>query len=77
MSTKLTHFSRAGAVVKTKSTIYVFEFKIGKNGAAEDALKQIDGEGYLIPYTADGRRLVKAGVVFDTEKRTVGEWKTE
>ena len=68
---------RADAVVKTKNTIYVFEFKVDKNGAAEDALKQIDEKGYLIPYTADGRKLVKAGVVFDTEKRAVGEWKTE
>ena len=66
---------RADAVVKTKSTIYVFEFKLDKNGAAEDALKQIDEKGYLIPYTADGRKLVKAGVVFDTDKRTIGEWK--
>jgi hypothetical protein len=66
---------RADAVVKTKDSIYVFEFKIDKNGTADEALKQIDEKGYLVPYTADGRRLVKAGVVFDTEKRTIGEWK--
>jgi hypothetical protein len=66
---------RADAVVKTKDAIYVFEFKVDTAGTVEDALKQIDDRGYLIPYTADGRRLVKAGVVFDTAKRTLGEWR--
>ena len=54
----------------------MFEFKIDKNGTAEDALKQIDEKGYMVPYAADGRRLIKVGVVFDTEKRTIGGWKT-
>ncbi|MDR2444388.1 MAG: ATP-binding protein [Spirochaetaceae bacterium] len=65
---------RADAVVKTRDTVYVFEFKLDSSGTVEEALKQIDDRGYLIPYSADGRRLVKVGVVFDTEKRTVGEW---
>ena len=42
---------RADAVVKTPKFIYVFEFKL--NGTAEEALKQIDEKGYLIPYQAD------------------------
>jgi hypothetical protein len=67
---------RADAVVKTKNTIYVFEFKLDSNGTVEDALKQIDERGYLIPYSVDRRRLVKVGVVFDTEKRNIKEWKT-
>jgi hypothetical protein len=64
---------RADAVVKTKGTVYVFEFKAG--GSAEEALKQIEDKGYMIPYSAGGKRLVKAGVVFDCEKRTLGEWR--
>jgi hypothetical protein len=64
---------RADAVVKTAETVYVFEFKA--DGTAEEALRQIDEKGYMIPYSADGRRLVKAGVVFDSEKRTLGEWR--
>lgn len=63
---------RADAVVKTKDCIYVFEFKL--NGSAEAALQQIDQKGYLIPYTADGRQLVKVGVSFDAEERNIGEW---
>lgn len=50
---------RADAVVKTKDTIYVFEFKL--NGSAEEALRQIDEKGYLIPYTLDGGVLSRWG----------------
>ena len=60
---------RADAVVRTKDAVYVFEFKL--NGSAEDALKQIDERGYLIPYTLDGKRLVKIGVNFNKETRSV------
>jgi hypothetical protein len=65
---------RADAVVKIREWVYVFEFKLDKGGSAEEALRQIDGKGYLIPYSAGGRRVLKAGIVFDTERRTLGEW---
>lgn len=65
---------RADAVVKTADYIYVFEFKL--DGSAEQALAQIDDRGYLIPYTVDGRKLVKIGVNFDPKERNIGEWKT-
>lgn len=63
---------RADAVVKTPKYIYVFEFKL--NGTAEQALQQIDDKGYLIPYQADGRELVKVGVEFSAEKRNIDRW---
>ncbi|NDV66862.1 ATP-binding protein [Bacteroides sp. 224] len=66
---------RADAVVWTKDYIYVFEFKL--NGTAEDALRQIDEKGYLIPYTADTRQLIKVAVEFDKETRNVGRWLIE
>jgi hypothetical protein len=65
---------RADAVVKTRRYVYVFEFKLDGKGTAGDALKQIDDKGYMVPYEASGKRLVKAGVVFDTESRTLGDW---
>ena len=43
---------RADAVCWTKDRPYVFEFKV--DGSAEEALKQIDEKGYLIPYTFEG-----------------------
>jgi hypothetical protein len=67
---------RADAVVKTADTIYVFEFKMKKNATAEEALAQIDQTGYLIPYTADGRRLVKVGVELSIEARGIKRWVT-
>ncbi|NDV58404.1 ATP-binding protein [Bacteroides sp. 519] len=66
---------RADAVVKTKDCIYVFEFKL--NGSAQAALQQIDDKGYLIPYLADGRRLIKVGVDFNREERNIGEYVIE
>lgn len=66
---------RADAVVKTKDAIFVFEFKL--NGSAEEALKQIDEKGYLIPYTLGGKRLVKVGVNFSKEMRNVDRYIVE
>ncbi len=72
---------RADIVVETANAVYVFEFKLDASATAEDALKQIDDKGYLLPYSAtlaaDGtpKKLFKIGVSFDEEKRTIGEWK--
>ena len=63
---------RADAVVKTPKYIYVFEFKL--HDTAEAALKQIDDKGYLIPYQADGREVIKIGVEFSAEKRNISRW---
>ena len=67
---------RADAVVKTSDTVFVFEFKMDTNGTAEDALKQIDDRGYLIPYIADGRKTVKVGAEFSAEERMLSRWIT-
>lgn len=66
---------RADAVVKTKDTVYVFEFKL--NGTAEEALRQITEKGYLISYRLDGKRLVKVGVSFSKETRNVERYLVE
>ena len=70
---------RSDMVVETESAVYVFEFKL--DGTVEEALAQIDSKGYLIPYSVtkdkngNDKKLVKIGVSFDAEKRTLGEWK--
>ena len=79
---------RADAVCWTKDRIYVFEFKV--DGSAEQALQQIDGRGYLIPYrfspmecgststddaAQNGRELVKVGVNISSKTRTLESWK--
>ena len=63
---------RADAVLHLPTAIYVFELKF--DGSAEEALKQIDDKGYLIPYSADGKRLYKVGVNYDSTQRTISNW---
>jgi hypothetical protein len=65
---------RADAVVTTDDAVYVFEFKLAVNATAEDALKQIDEKGYLIPFTAGNKRLVKIGAEFSAEERGLSRW---
>ena len=76
---------RADAVCRTKDRIYVFEFKV--DGSAENALRQIDDKGYLIPFrgeysssstdsaTKSEMTLVKVGVNISTRTRTIDSWK--
>lgn len=63
---------RADAVLHLPTAVYVFELKY--DGSAADALRQIDEKGYLIPYSAEGKRLVKVGVNYDSEQRTISDW---
>ena len=64
---------RADAVMHMPDTIYVFELKVDKS--ADEALAQIDEKGYMLPYHAEGKRLVKIGISFDSTQRTISEWK--
>ncbi len=66
---------RMDILMKTDTTIYVMELKL--DGTVEEALRQIDDKGYAIPYEADGRRIVKVGIRFSSEERTITEWKIE
>ena len=65
---------RADAVCRTRNRIYVFEFKV--DGSADEALRQIDDKGYLIPYKAEpDMELVKVGVNISTRSRSIDSWK--
>ena len=64
---------RADVVVRLTDAVYVFEFKY--DGTPDEALAQIESKQYAIPYQADGRKIVKVGVNFDSATRTIGEWK--
>ena len=66
---------RADVVITLPSVVYVMELKF--DGSADAALRQIDEKDYLIPYTADGKRLVKVGVNYSSEERTITEWRIE
>ena len=63
---------RCDALIETEDTIYLFEFKL--DGTAEEALKQIDDKGYAIQYEAGDKKIVKIGVNFEKDKRTIERW---
>ena len=64
---------RADAVMHMPDTIYVFELKVDKS--ADEALAQIDEKSYMLPYHAEGKRLIKIGISFDSTQRTISDWK--
>jgi hypothetical protein len=59
-------------VIETKKYIYVIELKI--NSTPQTALRQLDELNYALPYAVDGRKIVKLGVNFSTETRTIDAW---
>lgn len=67
-----TSSGRIDCVVKTKTTIYVFEYKL--DGTAEEALAQINEKGYAQPFLSDGRPVVKIGVAFGKDSHTIDSW---
>ena len=64
---------RIDFVVWMPDTTYVFELKV--NGTAQEALDQINSNGYALPYETEGCTVVKVGVQFDRETMTVGEYR--
>ena len=68
---------RSDAAVTTADTVYIFEFKLTGNGAAEDAIAQIKEKNYAAQYKTSGKKIVLIGSSFDEEKRTIRNWTTE
>ena len=66
---------RVDMVVFMPDAIYVLELKV--NDSAEKALEQINEKGYAAPYQTDGRRVVKAGIHFNIDTRTIDDWVIE
>ena len=66
---------RVDIALQTKTTLYLFELKLNKS--AEAAMKQIDLKDYKSKFALCGLPIVKVGINFDSEKRTIGEWQTE
>ena len=69
---KASSYGRADCIVETSKYVYIFEFKL--DGSAEDAVRQIDGQGYAGPYAADSRKLIRIGASFSSQTGTVSDW---
>ena len=66
---------RTDVVVYMPGTTYVMELKV--NGTAQEALDQLSARNYALPYHTDGCKVVKAGIRFDKDTRTIDEWVIE
>ena len=64
---------RMDILVMTDTTVFVMELKM--DGSVDEALQQINSQGYAIPYEADGRKVIKVGINFSSEERTITDWK--
>ena len=63
---------RIDVVMNTGKTIYLFELKLNKS--AEAAMQQINLKDYASKFSLSGLPIVKVGINFDAERRTLGEW---
>ncbi len=66
---------RIDVVMRTRTKVYIIELKL--NGTAEAAMKQIDIKDYPSRFALCGLPVVKVGISFDAEKKTIGEWVIE
>ena len=64
---------RVDMVLRTPSTLYVIELKLDQS--AEAAMEQIDLKDYPERFALCGLPVVKVGINFSTEKRTIEGWK--
>ena len=70
-----TSAGRVDMVMKTKDTLYLVELKLNKSAAA--AMRQMNAKDYAARFALTGLPVVKAAVNFDSEKRTISDWKIE
>ena len=64
---------RVDIVMKTDKALYLFELKL--NMSAQAAINQIDLKDYSSQFALSGLPIVKVGINFDPERRTIGDWK--
>ena len=69
---KRTSYGRSDLIVETEGYLYVFELKLDRS--AEEAMKQIEEKGYAIPFSHDGRKIIKVGLNFSSATRNLQDW---
>ena len=60
---------RSDCILENDRYVYIFEFKQDKT--AEEAIEQIDANGYAVPYAASQKKVVKIGANFSTKMQTL------
>ncbi len=72
---------RSDVVVATKDSVFIFELKMDKGrdfeSVADEALTQIDANGYADRFIVSGKTMYKIGVVFSSEGKGMLGWKVK
>ena len=63
---------RIDIVFDTDKYVYIIELK--RDQSADIALKQIEEKGYDKPFLASGKQIIKLGINFSSETKTVDGW---
>ncbi len=66
---------RIDILLETDRYVYIIELKRDQN--PEIALRQIAEKGYDKPFLVSGKKLVKLGINFSSQTRTIDSWKME
>ena len=66
---------RIDLLVRTDKYVYVIELK--HDESAEEALAQINSKDYALPFTVDGRRIIKIGANVSKDTRNIDSWLVE
>ena len=66
---------RVDMVMRTYGKLYLFELKLGRSAAP--AMEQINLKDYPARFALSGLPVVKVGISFDTDRRTISNWKIE
>ncbi len=64
---------RIDIVLETDRYVYIIELK--RDQSPDIALQQIEKKGYDKPFLASGKKIIKLGINFSSETRTVDGWK--
>ena len=64
---------RVDIVMRTAHTLYIIELKL--NQSADAAMRQIDLKDYPRRFALCGLPMVKVGISFDSERKTIADWK--
>ena len=64
---------RIDIVIETDRYVYIIELK--RDQSPEIALQQIEAKGYDKPFLASGKQIIKLGINFSSETRSIDGWK--
>lgn len=71
----LTSDGRIDLAVEFSDKIFLMEFKC--NQSTDAAIKQIRALEYDLKFKSSGKKIIRMGINFDTDKRNVSEWEIE